>query len=159
MDAQDRRLLDRLQVSLPLESRPFAAIGEELGLSEEEVLARIGALRERGLIRRIGPVLDPGKVGRLGCLAAMRVPPERIEEVAATVSACERVTHNYERKPIHGECPYNLWFTMTAGSQGELDAAIGSIAEATDLPVATLPVGRKFKIGVRFALTEESDDG
>ena len=104
-------------------------------------------------------MLDPKKIGRVGVLAAMAVPPERIEEVAAMVSACERVTHNYERKPIHGECPYNLWFTMTAGTQGELDAAIGGIAEATGLPVQTLPVGRKFKIGVRFALTEESDDG
>jgi len=159
VDAQDRRLLDRLQTSLPLESRPFAAIGEELGLSEEKVLARIRALRERGLIRRIGPVLDPGKVGRVGCLAAMRVPPQRIEEVAAQVSACQRVTHNYERKPTHGKCPYNLWFTMTAGSQGELDEAMGSIAEATGLPVATLPVGRRFKIGVRFALSEENGDG
>jgi len=159
VNAQDRQLLDRLQTKLPLVSRPFAAIGEELGMGEGEVLGRVRALHERGLIRRIGPVLDPKKIGRVGVLAAMAVPPQRIEEVAAQVSACERVTHNYERKPIHGECPYNLWFTMTAGTQGELDAAIGGIAEATGLPVQTLPVGRKFKIGVRFALTEESDDG
>ena len=159
MDTTDRRLLDRLQASLPLVARPFAAVADELGLSEEEVLERVRALSERGLIRRIGPVLDPQKVGRVGVLAAMAVPAERIEEVAATVSACERVTHNYERTTLHGDCPCNLWFTLTATSQEALAEAVHAVAEATGLPVATFPVRRRFKIGVRFALAEESDDG
>ena len=157
MDSTDRRLLDRLQGDLPLVARPFAAIGRELGLSEGEVLGRVRALHNRGLIRRIGPVLDPGRVGRVGVLAAMTVPAERLEDVAATVSACERVTHNYERQPIHGGCRYNLWFTLTARSQEALAEAVDAIAGATGLAVATFPVGRKFKIGVRFALSGDAD--
>lgn len=159
MDATDRRLLDRLQAPLPLVPRPFAAVAAELGLSHDDVLRRVRALHERGIIRRIGPVLDPEKVGRVGVLAAMAAPADRIDEAAAAVSACERVTHNYERKPIHGHCPYTLWFTLTATSQETLAEAIDAIAEATGLPVATFPVRRKFKIGVRFALAEENDDG
>ena len=157
MDTADRRLLDRLQDSLPLVPRPFAAIGRELGLGEQDVLARLAALRDEGILRRIGPVLDPGKVGRVGVLAAMAVAPERLEAVAAAVSACERVTHNYERTPIHGTCPYTLWFTLTAGSQAELAAAIDRIAAATGQGVATFPVGRRFKIGVRFPLADTED--
>ena len=159
MDRTDRELLDRLQAGFPLVPRPYAALGEELGLGEDEVLRRVAALHGRGLIRRIGPVLDPKRVGRIGCLAAMSVPEGRIEEVAAQVSACERVTHNYERRPLNGSCPYNLWFTLTAASQEALAEAVEGIAKATGLPVATFPVGRRFKIGVRFALSEAEEDG
>ena len=139
--------------------RPFAAVAAELSLDEGEVIERLAALQGRGLVRRIGPVLDPAKVGRIGVLAAMSVPPDRIEAIAAQVSACDRVTHNYERRPLSGECPYTLWFTLTATSQEGLREAIDAIAETTGLPVTTFPVGRKFKIGVRFSLSEESRDG
>lgn len=158
MDATDRRLLDRLQAPLPLVSRPWAAVANELGISEETVLARVRALHEAGLIRRVGPIIAPEKVGRVGVLAAMAVPDERIEGVAATVSACERVTHNYEREAIHGECPHNLWFTLTAGSEAALAEAVERIAEATGLPVETFPVRRKFKIGVRFTLSDTDQE-
>ena len=159
MDDTDRRLLDRLQESLPLVPRPFAVVARDLGLDEAEVLGRLTALHERGLVRRVGPVLDPAKVGRIGVLAAMAVPPGRIETVAAQVSACDRVTHNYERKPLRGECPYTLWFTLTATSQEGLREAIDGVAQATGLPVTTFPVGRKFKIGVRFPLSDETRNG
>jgi len=143
-------ILGALQSGFPLTPRPFRAVGEKLGLSETEVLRRLAALRRKGLIRRIGPVLDPEKVGRVGALAAMAVPANRLEEVAAAASACPSVTHNYERAPLDGRCPYNLWFTLTAPSQAALAEAVGSIEKATGLPVRVLPVRRKFKIGVRF---------
>jgi len=157
VDETDRKLLDRLQASLPLVPRPFAAVGEPLGLSEDEVLERVRALHERGLIRRIGPVLDPEKVGRVGLLAAMAVPAERLEAVAVQVSDCDRVTHNYERVARHGTCPFNLWFTLTAGDRDELAGAVERLAEATALAIATFPMRRKFKIGVRFSFTDDSD--
>jgi DNA-binding Lrp family transcriptional regulator len=158
VDAVDRKILDRLQAGLPLEERPFAALGREVGLSEVEVLERIRALCAEGLIRRIGPVIDPERSGRAGILGAMAVPPERFEAVAATVSAIETVTHNYERVARHGECPYNLWFTLTADSEAARDEMLDLIARATGLPVARFPVVRKFKIGVRFALAEEQEE-
>jgi DNA-binding Lrp family transcriptional regulator len=157
MDKTDRKLLDRLQADFPLVPRPFAAIGEELGLSEPEVIARAASLQRRGLIRRIGPVLDPEKVGRVGALVAASVPAEQLEAVAAKVSACERVTHNYERAPRRGRCPYNLWFTLTAPSADELARAVAAIGRATGLAVALFPVRRKFKISVRFPLADDAN--
>lgn len=159
MDDTDHRLLNRIQSDFPLVPRPFARLGEELGLSEDEVIRRVAALCREGLIRRIGPVLDPAKVGRLGALAAMNVPKGRLEAVAAAVSTFERVTHNYERAPIHGTCPYNLWFTLTGESPEALAAAITTVEKATHLPVVVLPVLRKFKIGVRFSFPEDGNDG
>jgi len=158
MDTTDRRLLERLQDPLPLVERPFAVVADDLGLSEDEVLRRIGALNNEGIIRRIGPVIDPAKVGRVGVLAAMSVPPDQLEAVAAQVSTFDRVTHNYHRVARHGQCPYNLWFTVTAESEAALAHTVDLIADATGLPIATLPSRRKFKIGVRFAFLEDSDD-
>jgi len=159
VDQLDRRILDRLQVGFPLVPRPFAALGQELGLSEQEALERVRALHRDGLIRRIGPVLAPEKLGRVGVLAAMAVPPERVEAVADAVSACQSVTHNYERVPRRGPCPYNLWFTLSAESEDALAEAIGRIARATGLPVTALAVRRKFKIGVRFSFADGGDNG
>ncbi len=164
MDATDRKLLARIQCDFPLEPRPFARLAQELGLDEQEVISRLAALRQRGIIRRIGPVLDPEKTGRVGALAAMSVPPDRLAEVAAAVSACSLVTHNYERRPLpamgarrHGACPFNLWFTLTAGSSEALEAAVGEIQASTGVPVTLLPVRRKFKIGVKFDFAGDSD--
>jgi DNA-binding Lrp family transcriptional regulator len=156
VDNTELLILGALQSGFPLVPRPFRAVGEKLGLSETEVLRCVVALRRKGLIRRIGPVLDPEKVGRVGALAAMTVPAERLAEVAGAVSACPSVTHDYERVPLDGRCPYNLWFTLTAPSQVALAEVIEAIEKATGLPIIFLPVRRKFKIGVRFSLSESN---
>lgn len=159
MDELDRKLLERLQDGLPLASRPFALIAQEVGTGEAEALARVGKLAADGLLRRIGPIIDPQKAGRVGTLAAMAVPAERVEEVAALVSAREGVSHNYLREARHGRCPYNLWFTLSAESGEALAAALAELERAAGLPVLALPTRRMFKIGVRFNLGESPDDG
>ena len=63
----------------------------------------------------------------------MSVPAQRLEATAALISRWPAVTHNYERAPLRGACPFNLWFTLTARSQEELGAAIDQLAEATGL--------------------------
>ena len=42
LDDADRRLLSALQGGLPVCARPYARLGERAGLSEDEVLARLG---------------------------------------------------------------------------------------------------------------------
>jgi len=154
MDTLDRKLLDRLQEGLPLVSRPFEAVARELGTNESEVLARVRRLAADGLLRRLGPIIDPKKAGRVGTLAAMAVPEERVEEVAEMVSARDGVSHNYLREPLRGHCPYNLWFTLSAESPEALEEALAEIERKTGLAVARLPTRRMFKIGVRFNLSD-----
>ena len=154
MDPLDRKLLDRLQEGLPLVSRPFEAVARELGTNESAVLERLRELAARGLLRRLGPVIDPKKVGRVGTLAAMAVPEERVEEVAQIVSAWDGVSHNYLREPLRGHCPYNLWFTLSAESPEALEEAIAEIERKTGLAVTRFPTRRMFKIGVRFNLSD-----
>jgi len=147
LDNSDRLLLNRLQSDFPITSRPFLDVGRELGMSEDEVIARVRRLLEAGVVNRLGPVLSPTAVGGERTLAAMSVPPERLEEVAALVNGFEAVSHNYER-----EHHYNLWFVLSAEEPGEVERALAAIERETGIAVMNLPALEEYFLGVRFQL-------
>ena len=60
MDHIDRALLARLQEDA---NRPYAALGEAVGLSAGAAHERVRKLRERGVIRRTAADVDPAAVG------------------------------------------------------------------------------------------------
>lgn len=146
LDAVDRRLLDDFQQGFPLGPRPYRALAEQLGISEAEVLARLERLSLAGIVSRVGPVLRPGRAG-VSTLAAMRVAPERIETVAALISAYPEVNHNYER-----EHDFNLWFVLTAPDADRLAAVLDEIQTRTGLPVMDLPMLDDYHIDLGFKL-------
>ncbi|MBZ4648994.1 MAG: transcriptional regulator, partial [Desulfomicrobiaceae bacterium] len=104
MDAIDRQLLDIIQTDFPLEPRPYAVLGERLGLTEAETLARVRALTARGVIRRIGANFQSRKLGWHSTLCAACVPEDRLDAFVAEVNRHPGVTHNYLR--AHR---YNVW--------------------------------------------------
>jgi len=146
MDQVEHRLLNDYQRDFPLEPRPYARIADELGLCEDEVLARLADLQARGTLSRIGAVVRPNTVGA-STLAAMAVPAERLEVVAALVSAQPEVNHNYER-----EHAFNLWFVVAAADQTAVQATLESIAAETGLPVLDLPLQTAYHIDLGFDL-------
>jgi len=150
LDRNDRLLLNRIQSDFPLTPRPFLDVGRELGMTEDEVIARVRRLLESGAINRLGPVLSPTAVGGERTLAAMSVPPERLEEVAALVNSFEAVSHNYER-----EHHYNLWFVLSSEEPGEVERALAAIERETGIAVMNLPALEEYFLGVRFQLPTE----
>jgi len=142
----ERRLLDAYQHGLPLEPRPFARIATELGVSEREVLESLARLQEAGVVSRVGPVLRPNRVG-VSTLAAMAVPQERLDDVAAMVSALPEVNHNYAR-----EHHFNLWFVVTASDRAHLESVLDTVAEGTGLEVMDLPMLEEYFIDLGFGL-------
>lgn len=149
LDIIDRRLLDEFQRDLPLVSRPFAAIGTVLGIPEAEVIARLEQLRARAMIARVGATVRPNTAGA-STLAAMAVPEDRIDAVAAIVGAEPGVNHSYLR-----EADWNLWFVATAPHADALDAALARIGTATGLTVLDLRLVRPFNIDLGFRLSGE----
>ena len=147
IDALDRRLLDAFQRDFPLTPRPFAALAERLGGSEAEVLERLRRLQEQGAISRLGAVLTPHRAG-WSTLAAMRVPEDELEEVAALVNGYAEVNHNYER-----EHQLNLWFVVTAPSRERVEEVLGEIEARTRLPVLDLPLLEAYRLDLGFALS------
>jgi len=142
----DRRLLDDYQHDFPLDPQPFATIAEQLGVDEAKVIERLAYLKRFGALSRVGPVLRPNRVGA-STLAALAVPPDRLEDVAARVSAFAEVNHNYER-----EHEYNLWFVITAPDRAAVDRVLGEIAVATGLVPLDLPMLEDYFIDLGFSL-------
>lgn len=147
-DETDRKLLRLLQASLPIVSEPYRKLGEDLGISETEVIVRLKLMVNNGIIRRLGGVFDSRKLGYSSVLCAMEVPEERIDEVAEVVNSYTGVTHNYLR-----EDPINMWFTLLAPSGDKLDETLHKIKERTGIQeILTFPAENIYKIRVNFDL-------
>ncbi len=146
MDADDRRLLNRIQSDFPVTAQPYQTIGRELGMREAEVLERVRRLKAAGLIRRIGGNFSPEKLGFVSTLCAARVPADEVDRFAEVVNRYPGVTHNYLR-----ENSFNVWFTFIAPSMAEIEANLAAIRDATGVEVImNLPATRVFKIRAKF---------
>ncbi|MBI4741707.1 MAG: Lrp/AsnC family transcriptional regulator [Betaproteobacteria bacterium] len=144
--ALDFRLLNDFQRNFPLCTAPFAELAVKLGVAEGAVLRMLEQLRREGKISRVGAVFAPKRIGA-STLAAIAAPPEKLAAVAEVVNRFPEVNHNYER-----EHRYNLWFVVTAGSEGRLQAALGAIEQAAAYPVLKLPLLQEYHIDLGFAL-------
>lgn len=146
LTALEKTLLNDFQRGFPLTPEPFAEIAAQTGVSEARVIATLQSLHDRGLISRVGPVFAPLRAGA-STLAALPVPVNELEAVAAIVNHFAEVNHNYER-----EHTYNLWFVVTAPDQAQVERVLRDIESATGLSVLNLPLERSFYIDLGFPL-------
>jgi DNA-binding Lrp family transcriptional regulator len=149
--ARDIALIDRWQRDFPLIERPFVEVGREFGRDEMGTIVAFRRLSDAGVISRIGAVVRPNAVGA-STLAAMRVPPERLETVARIVSAEPLVNHNYQR-----EHALNLWFVVAGPSREAVSATVERIERHTGLPVLDLPLVKAYHIDLGFSLSENAE--
>jgi len=148
MDDLDRSIVNIIQSDFPLTPRPYAEVGKRLDLSEEEVLNRVRALKEEGIIRRIGASFNSRKLDFTSTLCAAKVPKEKVEAFVETVNRFPGVTHNYLRNNT-----YNVWFTFIAERMDEIEQALDIIRRETGVEeIRNLPALRTFKIKVDFAV-------
>lgn len=145
MDEIDRRIVNGAQGGFPVTERPFADLAPRFGISEDELIDRIGRLCREGWLSRFGPMYDADALGGGTCLAAMAVPEDRFEAVASLVNAHPEVAHNYAR--AHR---FNMWFVVAAESRPRIDAVLAEIRAETGLPVYPMPKLQEFFLGARF---------
>lgn len=147
----DGRLLNEMQADFPLSTAPFREMAERLGAREDDVIARMVALRDAGILRHISPIFDAEALGYTTCLVAMRVPEGRLPAAVDAVNEHPGVSHNYRR--AHA---FNLWFTIAVPPVSDVQAHVQALhaiagAESTRL----LPAIRRYKIGVSLDVTGE----
>lgn len=148
MNHVDPQLLNNYQQRFPLAPAPFAIVGEEMGIDEQSVLARMRDFVATGVVSRVGPVFRPNAVG-VSTLAAMRVPEDSLDKIADVVSAFPAVNHNYARSH-----PINLWFVVTAETPAKLSNVLEQIELETGHPVLRLPMLHDYHIDLGFSMPE-----
>jgi DNA-binding Lrp family transcriptional regulator len=136
----EKMILNRIQSDFPICSRPYQAIGAELGLTEKQVIDCLFKLKQNGIIRRIGGNFRPEKLGFFSTLCAAKVSSDKIGLFAETV--------NYQRNN-----DYNVWFTFIASSREEIVDSLAEISRLTGVTeILNLPATRLFKIKAHFHL-------
>lgn len=145
-DDLDRRLLNDFQHDFPLVDEPYAEIARRLGTTEADVLERLTRLKNEGAISRVGAVVRPNTVGA-STLAAMAVPPVRLEDVAQIVNGYAEINHNYER-----EHTLNLWFVATAADNAHLQKVLSDIQARCGIEVLPFPLIEDYHIDLGFDL-------
>ena len=97
-DRKDLALISALQDGLPLVARPYAALGRVAGLGEGEVIERLRALIDGGVIRRFGVIVRHRELGyRANGMVVWDVPDGRVGEAAHRLAALPYVTLCYRR--------------------------------------------------------------
>ena len=128
LDALDRRLIVATQGGLPRVPRPYDAIGGELGITGNEVIARLRRMLEVGVIRRIGAVPNHYAIGYMANgMSVWDVDDARIDELGARVGALDFVTHCYRRPRRLPDWPYNLFAMVHSQSREEVAARVAEI--------------------------------
>lgn len=151
-DEIDGVLLDGYQSGFPIVERPFETIARDTSYTAGELLDRLRAHTESGLVRRIGPVLNPSAIGA-STLAALRVDENAFETVADIVNEYPEVSHNYRR-----DNEWNMWFVVTASSSQRLEEVLAEIETRTGYEPLNLPKQRQYCLDLQFPIVGERRD-
>ena len=145
IDTTDRRLIEATQSGLPLVPAPYAEIANALGLSEAEVMQRLQAMQDSGVIRRIAVAPNHYALG----MTANGMTVWDVEDSAALgldaqVGALEFVSHCYLRPRALPDWPYNLFAMVhgktrdeVAAKRTEIRALLGGALRSDDILYST----------------------
>ena len=118
-----------MQEDFPICEEPYKVLAERVGMTEEDFLQRVKDLIAEKKIRKMGAVLRHREVGfKANALCAWNVPPEKLDEVAETMSKNPAVSHCYDRT-VAPNWNYNLYTMIHAKSREECDAKISELAK------------------------------
>lgn len=145
LDELDRLIINALQGGFPISDEPYREVAAQLGTTEADLLARLQRLLDQRVLTRFGPMFQIERLGGRFVLAALAVPEERFDEVAAAVNALPEVAHNYRR-----EHRLNMWFVLATETPDGIAAATARIEAATGLPVFAFPKLREFFVDMRL---------
>jgi len=145
----DRELLNAVQWDFPLDPRPYAVLGDRLGLAEPDVRARIDRVKDAGVLRQLSAIFDTRALGYTSALVAAKVDADRVDEAAEVVSRHPGVSHNYKRNHA-----YNLWYTVAVPPGASLDEHVDVLHRTSGaLVTRKLPTLKLYKIGVKLDMT------
>jgi DNA-binding Lrp family transcriptional regulator len=155
LDETDKRLMNLLQSSFPLDPEPFALLASEAELEVDDVLARTRRLLDGRIIREITPIFDTRALGYESMLVAAKVDAEHPQRAARIINSHPGVSHNYLR--THD---FNLWFTIATPPDSELglDGTLEALMRETGASsMRQLPTLTLFKINMNLEMEKGTE--
>ncbi|AJM92978.1 Lrp/AsnC family transcriptional regulator [Nitrosopumilus piranensis] len=151
MDELDKELLNEIQWTFPLVTRPFDEIAKKFDTTPEIVKERLKQLKEIGVLRQLSAIFDTRKLGYTSSLVAMEIEHDKLEYVASQINRHPGVSHNYER-----DHQFNLWFTLAVPPGSDLKTELEKFNVLKGIKkVRMLPTLQLFKIGVKLDMVDE----
>jgi siroheme decarboxylase len=156
LDETDKRLMNLLQSSFPLEPLPFDLIASKAALEPDEIKARTQRLLDERIIREITPIFDTRALGYSSMLVAAKVDADNPHRAAKIINSHPGVSHNYLR--TH---EFNLWFTIATppdsglGLEGTLEL-LQRLTGAES--IRQLPTLKLFKINMNLEMEGGTED-
>jgi len=132
-DAIDRDIIALLQGDLPLESRPFHKLAQQLNMSEQEIVERMIKMQQKGILRRWGAILRHQQAGYLAnAMVAWKVAAAQADEAGKVMAGYKEISHCYLRK-VPDSFAYNLFTMVHAHSEHELRQLLSDVSEHTGI--------------------------
>ncbi len=150
MEEIDNEILNEIQWTFPLVSRPFDEMAKKFNISSNEVKTRLEKMKEKGVLRQLSAIFDTRKLGYKSSLVAMEIENDKLEQVALIINKHPGVSHNYERKS-----QFNLWFTLAVPPGSDLKSELEKFSKLDGIKkVRMLPTIQMFKIGVKLDMVD-----
>ncbi|MDC0036463.1 Lrp/AsnC family transcriptional regulator [Nitrosopumilus sp.] len=147
----DKELLNEIQWTFPLVTRPFDAIAKKFDTTPEIIKEKLNNLKEIGVLRQLSAIFDTRKLGYTSSLVAMEIEHDQLEHVASQINRHPGVSHNYER-----DHQFNLWFTLAVPPGADLNSELEKFNILKGIKkVRMLPTLQLFKIGVKLDMIDD----
>lgn len=148
-------ILSRIQKKFPLVARPFEVIADELGMSEDEVLAILQEQKKANVIRQTSAIFDTKRLGYISSLVAFKIAPQKISDAVKIINSHPGISHNYERNH-----DFNIWFTLAVAPNSKFGLQktvelLAKLTQADDFII--LPTLKLFKINVKLNTTGKDE--
>jgi len=151
LDESDKELLNEIQWTFPLVTRPFDAIAKKFDTTPEIIKEKLKNLKEIGVLRQLSAIFDTRKLGYTSSLVAMEIEHDELDHVASQINRHPGVSHNYER-----DHQFNLWFTLAVPPGADLNDELEKFNVLKGIKkVRMLPTLQLFKIGVKLDLVDD----
>ena len=147
----DKELLNEIQWTFPLVTRPFDTIAKKFDTTPEIIKEKLNNLKEIGVLRQLSAIFDTRKLGYTSSLVAMEIEHDQLEHVASQINRHPGVSHNYER-----DHQFNLWFTLAVPPGADLNSELEKFNVLKGIKkVRMLPTLQLFKIGVKLDMIDD----
>ena len=146
-DAED--LIEVIQNGLPLVARPYQAVANRLGCSEQAVIERLRDMVEAGIIKRLGVVVRHHELGyHANAMVVWDVPDGQVDALGQQLGRQDCVTLCYQRPRRLPDWPYNLFCMVHGRDREDVLACIDRMVDGLGLdaiPHTVLFSGKRFK--------------